>query len=57
MEGLDKNDVQDIIKEYLLDNLRIETKEENGFGDKYVTVSVHLGKEEVSTDTINISTD
>lgn len=55
MDNLDRNDVEDIIKEYLKDNLNIETKEENDFGDKSITISIKLGKEEISWDRINIS--
>lgn len=55
MDNLDRNDIEDIIKEYLKDNLSIETKEENDFGDKYVTISIKLGKEKISWDRICIS--
>lgn len=57
MSNIDTEAVERIVKEYIYNNLHIETKEENYFGDKYVTISIKLGKEEISWDRIIISND
>lgn len=52
---MNEEQIKDIVKQYLKDNLTIETKESNDFGDRSIYVAICLDGKEITYDTINLS--
>lgn len=59
MNRADVVEIEQIIKEYIKDNLRIETEEksDNLSNTKFVKIKILLDDEVISTDTIYLSND
>lgn len=54
---MNEDKIQQIVAQYLRDNLTIETSESYDFNDKYISISIKLGDEEIASDNISVSND
>lgn len=54
---MNEDRIQQIMLNFIKDNLTIKTKIENNFGEKNIVTTVYIGEEKITSDTVDISND